>query len=345
VLVLEPNKHTEMIIRADVDADGRIAATASFDKTIRLWSVADGRLIRTIRVPIGPGNVGRLYAVAISPQADLIAAGGLTRSPELDGVQHIYLFDANSGEMLMRIEGLPAAVRHLVFSPEGRYLAAVLDGSNGLRVYDRELDWAERARDMDYDDTSYMAAFASDGRLATTSNDGWIRLYDRNFELSKRAHTGRDELYGIAFSPDGKRLAVAFYVGTEVAIYDGHTLARLPAPDSYGIEFGNLFAVAWSSSGATLYAAGTHRDDKTSQVMMVIAWDRSGADRTARFQRAQTRSPASNPCLTEVCLLHQLTLWSVFSTGTEIRSGQKDQRQRTFGVSTTISRSPPTGVP
>ena len=78
VLVLDPGMHTARINHADVDAAGRYAVTGSDDKTVRVWSVADGRLLRTIRVPAGPDNVGKIYAVAISPDGELIAAGGWT---------------------------------------------------------------------------------------------------------------------------------------------------------------------------------------------------------------------------------------------------------------------------
>ena len=62
-LALDPGVHTAPIRRADVDRDGRFAVTASEDKTARVWSLADGRLERTIRLPTGPGNVGKAYAV------------------------------------------------------------------------------------------------------------------------------------------------------------------------------------------------------------------------------------------------------------------------------------------
>ena len=63
-----------------------------------------------------------------------------------------------------------------MFSPDGRYLAAML-GRNGLRVFDQEKGWSEAFRDASYGDLSFGAAFAPDGRLATTSLDGMIRLY------------------------------------------------------------------------------------------------------------------------------------------------------------------------
>ena len=98
---------------------------------MRIWSLADGKLERTIGLPAGPGNVGQVKAVAISPEGALIAAGGWTRITDADPQEQIYLFDRASGTLLRRIEGLPDTVFRLAFSPDGGRLAAVL-GHGGL---------------------------------------------------------------------------------------------------------------------------------------------------------------------------------------------------------------------
>ncbi len=61
----------------------------------------------------------------------------------------------------------------------------MLGAGGGLRVFDRDSDWREVSRDDKYEDDSYGAAFAPDGRLATTSygSSGTIRLYNSRFRL------------------------------------------------------------------------------------------------------------------------------------------------------------------
>jgi WD40 repeat protein len=78
VLVVDPGMHTAPINGASADWEGRFAVTGSDDKTVRVWSLSDGRLLRTIRLPAGPGDVGKVYAVSINPDGSLIAAGGCT---------------------------------------------------------------------------------------------------------------------------------------------------------------------------------------------------------------------------------------------------------------------------
>jgi WD40 repeat protein len=233
VLVVDPGMHTTAIKRAAADWDGRWAATVSDDKTVRVWSLADGALQRTIRLPAGPGQIGKVYAVAMSPDGTLIAAGGWTRASEADQQEQIYLFNRATGALVRRIEDLPACVFFLAFSREGKRLAAMLAGGWGLRIYAGEHDWAEVARDEAYGGESYGADFAPDGRLATTSFDRKLRLYAagiagdvRPIVSIKAPGTGRP--YGIAFNPDGSRLVIGDGDTTNVDLLDAHMLAPLP---------------------------------------------------------------------------------------------------------------------
>lgn len=278
VLVLDPGFHTAPINRADTDAAGRIALTGSDDRTVRVWDVESGACKWTIRLPQGPGHAGKVYAVALSPDGSLVAAGGSTQT----GLHQIYIFSAVSGALRRRIGGLPNVVLHLAFSPDGQRLAATRGGGAGLRLFDVGDRWAEIAADADYGGGSYGAAFAPDGRLATTCEDGDLQLYSPDGELVWRVASGGEDPLGLAFDQDGGRLAVGFDDSTAVRLFDGRSLSPLAPMDTSGLDNGDLSKVTWSADGATLFAAGRFDLEGTSPV---IAWD-TGWDATPRTMHA-----------------------------------------------------------
>ena len=53
MLVVDPDMHTARVNSVAVDAAGRLVVTGSWDKTVRVWSLADGQLLRTIRMAGG----------------------------------------------------------------------------------------------------------------------------------------------------------------------------------------------------------------------------------------------------------------------------------------------------
>jgi outer membrane protein assembly factor BamB len=276
VLVIDPGMHTAPIRDVGVDAAGQIAVTGSDDKTVRVWSLSDGKLLRTIRMPAGPDDVGKIYAVAMSPDGALVAAGGWTRWTTTAREDSIYLFETNTGKMTSRIAGLPEVTQSLAFSSDGRYLAAGLGNTRGLRVYDRDRQWSEVFRDTDYGGRIHGVTFAADGRLATTSYDGKVRLYDSAFRpvVPPRKVTGGERPFRIAFNPDGTMLAVGYGDKATVELFDGHSLLPLPGPTVDGLRNGFLPIVTWSKDGGTLYAGGGGYSERGTRP--VLAWANAG---------------------------------------------------------------------
>ncbi|MEW6209640.1 MAG: hypothetical protein AB1631_14830 [Acidobacteriota bacterium] len=262
ILRIETGMHTAPIRQISIDRENRYLVTVSDDKTARVWELSSGKLLRVLRPPIGDGNEGKLYAVALSPDGYTAAVGGWTGS-EWDKQHSIYIFDRESGRMLQRIASLPNVINHLTYSPDGNRLAASLGGRSGVRVYETN-GYSQIFADSDYGASSYGADFDSAGRLVTSSYDGFLRLYERTVDnrslrlVTKRKIEGGTQPYSVSFSPDGGRIAVGFDDSTKVAVVSGRDLSLLFAPDTDSVDNGNLFSVAWSMDGRTLFAGGKY---------------------------------------------------------------------------------------
>ncbi len=287
-LRIETGMHTAGIWRLGVSADGKLLVTSSEDKTIRLWSADDGRLLRTFRVPISTGGEGKLYSVAISPDGRFIAAAGWDAYYWKNywstyAGHYVHLFDTVSGALVRRIGPVPTVINELEFSRDGTRLAAGLAGAGaGIRVWAEPFDAIPFA-DMDYKDSVFGLDFSADGALAVASDDGFIRLYDTAYNrLAKTTVPSGPSPRSVAFSPDGERLAVSQVYSVGVDILSGRTLEPIAKVDTTQFNNTNLLASAWSADGATLYLAGGYADKDWDYP--IIAW-RDGETRIIKDAR------------------------------------------------------------
>ncbi len=273
ILRIETGMHTVQMWRIGLDELGRHLVTASHDKTVRVWELPSGRLERIIRPPVGEGNEGKLYAVAISPDGRTLACGGWTKLGSDTG-HTVYFFDTATGRLARRLTELPNIIFDLAFSRDGIFLAVTLY-SEGLRVF-RTADGAEIAADKDYGKESYGADFDIRGRLVTTCLDGYVRLYDRSFHLiAKKKAPGGELPYAVQFSPDGERIVVGFANTGKVSLLSGRDLSFLTSPDTTGVVDCALNAVSWSADGNFIYAGGRGFKDRDGH-NLIRRWSRAG---------------------------------------------------------------------
>ncbi|MBX6391502.1 MAG: serine/threonine protein kinase [Frankia sp.] len=246
--------HTAAVLGVAVRPDGRLAATASADQSVRLWDISDRAAPRELAVL--DARQGWVSAVAFSPDGTLLATAGHDRSTVLWDVR-----DPAHPVEVARLLGHEGQVLSVAFSPDGRLLATA-GQDNTARLWDitypaLPVPAAVLARHTGW---VRQVAFSPDGRLlATASTDRTARIWEISDRTTPRplatitGHT--DYVWALAFSPDGRLLATGGYDGT-ARLWDVTDPAQPAAMATLDADPRWVLAVGFSPDGRTLATGG-----------------------------------------------------------------------------------------
>jgi WD40 repeat protein len=268
--------------------DGRRLATASDDKTARVWDAATGAEVAR------SSHDRSVVAVAFSPDGRRLGTASDDKTARV--------WDAVTGAELTRISQT-SVVRAVAFSPDGRRLATASDDKTA-RVWDAATG-AEVARLRHAGLVNWVlaVAYSPDGRrLATGTLLQTALIWDLEAgRMVARLRCG-ESVRAVAFSPDGARLASASD-DTTARVWDiasGRELVRVAHAQV-------VKAVAFSPDGARL-ASASH--DTTARV-----WDiASGRELVRATHDAQIGGmalSADGRLLATGCSDGVVRLWSV----------------------------------
>ena len=239
--------HSQAVNDIEISPDGRLVASASSDRTVRLWDVR-GNPIATIG-----DHPDHVRAVAFSPDGRRLAT--VTRSHTLT------LWDAGSGRRLgtAAYQGLGAST-DVGFDPRGRFLVATALGRFRWDVGDPAKP-VEAPLPSGYL-VSALAFGPREPLLATTGPAGVLTVWDLARDREVRAlRTGQGSVLDVAFSPDGTSIATAGADRT-VKLWDTRTGAGRGTLTGHTAP---IQVLAFSRDGRSLASAG---DDRT-----IVVWD------------------------------------------------------------------------
>jgi WD40 repeat protein/uncharacterized caspase-like protein len=272
--------HSGWIFSVAFSPDGKLLASGSSDQTIKLWDVATGTELRSLRghtynvesiafsrdgkllVSLSGGNEIKVWnalegslrqtlkpadfvnSIAISPDGHTIAGG--------DNQGRIKLWNILDGREPRTFEGQAPRINSVAFSADGRFLVGGGDEST-ISLWDVKTGAVlHTIKDRSYGVNT--VAFSPDGQTVATGSFGEVRLWDPNTGLEIRTFREHaSHISAVAFSSDGKTLASANYLGT-IKLWDVDTGAELRTLAGHASE---IRSVAFSPDGKSLASGAT----------------------------------------------------------------------------------------
>ncbi|HKX32638.1 MAG TPA: WD40 repeat domain-containing protein [Blastocatellia bacterium] len=234
--------HTGKVNSVAFTPDGQILASASDDTTIKLWRVADGSLVRTIRVHYGIAN-----SIAFSPDGQTLAAGtaGVNRN--------LAIFRVADGTQIRITEAHYNGTTGVAFTRDGGLL--VTGGRDRTVKLWRAADGA-LLNTLDQGARVNSVAVSPDGQtVAAGVSNGQIKLWRATDGAPLGSLTGHSEyVFALAFSANGTLLASgaadeSVRLWSLPALPGGSSIRTMPLPNA-----GAATSVVITPNGQTVIA-------------------------------------------------------------------------------------------
>jgi WD40 repeat protein len=281
--------HTDWVREARLSPDGSFFATASDDFTVRFWT-PDGDFIRSFQP-----HEEWVYSLDFSPD------GRTWATASEDGTVKLWTLD---GKLLKTLIADSDLVRVVRFLANGQFATAGSDGI--IRLWDAQgnplADWPAHNGEITalaVGPGGQPPTSATPPWLASTGRDGTVKLWApgrptpiRTLTTPRDRWGKSDELWSVAFSPNGDWIAAA---GQWAQIYlwraDGTLVDILTGHED------RILSVTFSPDGQELFSAG---DDNTIRLwrwpnpaLIPLTWHQQAAYEAAISRDGQRIAIAS----------------------------------------------------
>ncbi len=166
-LVTTLQGHSEQVWYVAFSNDGKLLATASNDKTIKLWDTSTWQLLKTYK-----GHTDWVTTVEFSPDSRLLVSGSRDKT--------VKIWETGSGKLIRTLKGHAEWVPRLLFLKDGKHLLSTSD-DHTVRIW--EIDTGKVVQQLLFSYETIARTQTSDGRYLITNdyNDVVIYPFDLDF--------------------------------------------------------------------------------------------------------------------------------------------------------------------
>jgi dipeptidyl aminopeptidase/acylaminoacyl peptidase len=216
----DENQKPPVVTAVRLHRDGQLLATAGDDHCVRVWSLADGKLVHKLS-----GHSDWVRTVDYSPDGRVLASAGNDRQ--------IIFWDAKSGEQLDVLATHQAAIAAIRFSYDGKLIVAA-GFEETVRIYDTATKQLAASLPAPCQDMRAVTFSHDDQTLAVGGRCGTVRLFSvARGQVLRDIPAHRQRIRAIAFSSDDSYVASS---GEDRLIHvaplargDGYSLPPRPA--------------------------------------------------------------------------------------------------------------------
>ncbi|WP_392531355.1 WD40 repeat domain-containing protein [Nostoc sp. C117] len=294
--------HQDKVNSVSFSPDGKTIATASWDKTARLWNLPlqlwnlQGQILQEFKEILQEfkgkeilqefkGHQNKVNSVSFSPDGKTIATASDDNTARLWNLQ---------GQLLQEFKGSQNFnfVNSVSFSPDGKTIATT-SFDKTARLWNLQGQLLQEFKG--HQNKVNSVSFSPDGKtIATASDDNTARLWNLQGQLLQEFKGHQNGVLSVSFSPDGKTIATASFDNTarlwnlqgqllqEFKGYQNGVLSVSFSPDgkTIAIASGDTTARLCNLQGQLLQELKGHQDVVNSvsfspdgQTIATASWD------------------------------------------------------------------------
>ena len=291
--------HKGSVLSVAISPDNQLIATASNDKTVKLWKL-DGTLLKTLK------HTATVHRIAFSPDSQLIVSGSL------DGTVKLWRIDGN---LVKTIQAHQTPIWGITFSPDGKLIASA-SGDKTVKLW--RVDGTLWKTLIGHKLAVWNVAFSPNSQIVASAGlDKKIKIWNVNGSLLKTLEGHQNAIWDLAFCSQANLLvSVSGDRTAKLWKIDGTLVKTLKGTEPMlGVDCQNQFIATsgsdnqvtiWKTDGTLIRKLKQHR-----AVIRDVAMTSDGSMLASASDDGTVKLWKRNQFLLKPLYGHDGTIWDI----------------------------------